>query len=100
MVDGQAKPEASDIDKLCKALKVDNSEVHAVLGEGCRSREISVTYRETKLSLDLVDWPQRGLGPMPPTDPLLYRLYEVIVVYGQPLKVCLGGGRGNLSFES
>lgn len=22
-------------------------------------------------------WPQRGLGPMPPTDPVIYRLYEV-----------------------
>lgn len=22
-------------------------------------------------------WPRRGLGPMPPTDPVLYRLYEV-----------------------
>lgn len=23
------------------------------------------------------DWPQRGLGPVPPTDPVLYRLFEV-----------------------
>ena len=22
-------------------------------------------------------WPDRGLGPMPPTDPVIYRLYEV-----------------------
>jgi cyanate lyase len=22
-------------------------------------------------------WPHRGLGPMPPTDPVIYRLYEV-----------------------
>jgi cyanate lyase len=22
-------------------------------------------------------WPNRGLGPMPPTDPVIYRLYEV-----------------------
>ena len=22
-------------------------------------------------------WPRRGLGPMPPNDPVLYRLYEV-----------------------
>jgi cyanate lyase len=21
-------------------------------------------------------WPNRGIGPMPPTDPVLYRLYE------------------------
>jgi hypothetical protein len=24
---------------------------------------------------------------MPPVDPLLYRLYEIVLVYGQPLKV-------------
>jgi cyanate lyase len=24
-------------------------------------------------------WPNRGLGPMPPTDPVIYRLYEVCV---------------------
>ena len=22
-------------------------------------------------------WPNRGLGPIPPTDPVIYRLYEV-----------------------
>jgi cyanate lyase len=22
-------------------------------------------------------WPNRGLGPTPPTDPVIYRLYEV-----------------------
>lgn len=100
MIDGQAKPETSDIDKLCKAIKIDSSEVHAILGEGCRSRKISVTCGKTKLSSNHVDWPQRGLGPMPPTDPLLYRLYEVIVVYGQPLKVCLSGEKRNLCFKS
>jgi hypothetical protein len=50
-------------------------------------------------------WPHRGLGPMPPTDPVIYRLYEVchltaviddsfaylrcqgVLVYGQAIKV-------------
>jgi hypothetical protein len=53
-------------------------------------------------------FPQRSLGPIPPTDPLLYRLFEVrrccalaavglfahgaimmqgVMVYGQPIKV-------------
>lgn len=36
-------------------------------------------------------WPQRGLGPMPPTDPLMYRLYEVLLVFGQPLKAVRPG---------
>lgn len=49
-------------------------------------------------------WPNRGLGPMPPTDPVIYRLYEVhatilveslssfwflqgVLVYGHAIKV-------------
>ncbi|KAJ2917413.1 hypothetical protein MD484_g3000, partial [Candolleomyces efflorescens] len=32
-------------------------------------------------------WPDRGLVEMPPRDPVLYRLYEGIMVYGQPIKV-------------
>jgi len=26
---------------------------------------------------------------MPPTDPLLYRLYEVLLVFGQPIKAVI-----------
>lgn len=26
-------------------------------------------------------WPNRGLGPIPPQDPVIYRLYEVLVVF-------------------
>lgn len=25
-------------------------------------------------------WPNRGLGPVPPTDPVIYRLYEVSTI--------------------
>lgn len=35
-------------------------------------------------------FPDRGIGPIPPTDPVIYRLYEAVLVYGHPLKVhCL-----------
>jgi cyanate lyase len=34
----------------------------------------------------LVDSPTKGLGPIVPTDPLLYRFYEIIQVYGMPIK--------------
>ncbi len=34
----------------------------------------------------LADFPTKGLGPVVPTDPLIYRLYEFIQVYGMPLK--------------
>ena len=34
-------------------------------------------------------WPNRGLGPTPPTDPVLYRLYEGVMVYGAPIKAVI-----------
>jgi cyanate lyase len=30
--------------------------------------------------------PTKGLGPIVPTDPLIYRFYEIIQVYGLPIK--------------
>ncbi|KAH8109571.1 Cyanase, partial [Phellopilus nigrolimitatus] len=32
-------------------------------------------------------FPNRGLGTTPPSDPVIYRLYEGIMVYGHPMKV-------------
>ena len=34
----------------------------------------------------LRDPPVKGLGPVVPTDPLIYRFYEIMQVYGMPLK--------------
>ncbi|KAF9448545.1 Cyanase [Macrolepiota fuliginosa MF-IS2] len=34
-------------------------------------------------------WPNRGIGPMPPNDPVLYRLYESVLVYGTPIKAVI-----------
>lgn len=34
-------------------------------------------------------YPERGLGPAVPTDALLYRLYEIIKVFGYPLKAII-----------
>lgn len=34
----------------------------------------------------LTDYPIKGLGPVVPTDPLVYRFYEIMQVYGLPLK--------------
>jgi len=34
----------------------------------------------------LTDSPTKGLGPVVPTDPLVYRFYEIMQVYGMPLK--------------
>ena len=34
----------------------------------------------------LTQCPSKGLGPVVPTDPLIYRFYEIMQVYGYPLK--------------
>lgn len=34
----------------------------------------------------MTSYPSKGLGPIVPTDPLLYRFYEIIQVYGYPIK--------------
>ena len=42
------------------------------------------------LSLDLVStltaFPVKGLGPIVPVDPFIYRFYEIMQVYGMPMK--------------
>lgn len=42
------------------------------------------------LSLDLVSaltaFPIKGLGPIVPVDPFIYRFYEIMQVYGMPMK--------------
>jgi cyanate lyase len=49
----------------------------------------------TALGLDdellpaLTDYPSKGLGPVVPTDPLIYRFYEIMQVYGMPLKAVI-----------
>ena len=35
---------------------------------------------------ELAEPPSKGLGPVVPTDPLIYRFYEIMQVYGMPLK--------------
>jgi len=37
----------------------------------------------------LAECPAKGLGPVVPTDPLVYRLYEVMQVYGLPMKAVI-----------
>lgn len=35
---------------------------------------------------ELTSYPAKGLGPVVPTDPLIYRFYEIMQVYGMPMK--------------
>jgi cyanate lyase len=37
----------------------------------------------------LTECPTKGLGPVVPTDPLIYRFYEIMQVYGMPVKAVI-----------
>ncbi|GAA5837788.1 hypothetical protein JCM11251_002322 [Rhodosporidiobolus azoricus] len=64
---GQAKPLKEDVVKLAKVLGLPQTDFDKALGDQF--------------------FPERGqVTPMPPTDPVLYRLYEIILVYGYPIK--------------
>jgi len=39
-----------------------------------------------ELISELTAYPTKGLGPIVPTDPLVYRFYEIIQIYGMPMK--------------
>jgi cyanate lyase len=41
---------------------------------------------EMSLAEEITTFPIKGLGPIVPTDPLIYRFYEIMQVYGMPLK--------------
>jgi cyanate lyase len=47
---------------------------------------VSVLGLDAEIGEALMDFPTKGLGPVVPTDPLVYRFYEVMQVYGMPLK--------------
>jgi len=34
-------------------------------------------------------YPNRGIGPIPPTDPVIYRLFEGVLVYGHAIKAVI-----------
>ncbi len=38
---------------------------------------------------ELTECPVKGLGTVVPTDPLIYRFYEIMQVYGMPLKAVI-----------
>jgi len=38
---------------------------------------------------ELTECPVKGLGPIVPTDPLIYRFYEIMQVYGMPIKAVI-----------
>ena len=43
----------------------------------------------TDIANALTEFPVKGLGVVVPTDPLLYRFYEILQVYGMPIKAVI-----------
>jgi len=41
------------------------------------------------ITRSLTECPVKGLGPVVPTDPLIYRFYEIMQIYGMPLKTVI-----------
>jgi cyanate lyase len=66
---GQSKATEEEARKLTSALGLEEEE------------EAFVYY--------LSSFPSKGLGPVVPTDPLIYRLYEIMQVYGFPFKAII-----------
>ncbi|MFZ3210693.1 MAG: cyanase [Terriglobales bacterium] len=75
-----------------KALGHDESWVAALFYRQAKATEEETCKLAKLLELPcedlkiLADFPTKGLGPVVPTDPLIYRLYEFIQVYGMPIK--------------
>jgi cyanate lyase len=65
---GQAQASPEDVAKLSQILSIP----------------------ESKLAEQLLGFPDRGrAGPMPPVEPLIYRLYEIVQNYGYAYKAVL-----------
>lgn len=77
---------------LEKILNRDEIWIAAVLYRQATASEDEAKLLVEALGLDpsyvsiLTAYPTKGLGPVVPTDPFIYRFYEIIQVYGFPLK--------------
>ncbi|MGR8979824.1 MAG: cyanase [Gammaproteobacteria bacterium] len=97
------------IDKLLSAKKqkaLSFSDLEKIVGRdevwiaALFYRQASASQEEAELlasALDLdqkvvdalQEFPLKGLGSVVPTDPLIYRFYEILQVYGMPLKAVI-----------
>lgn len=50
---------------------------------------LSALGMPTEFASDLMEFPTKGLGTVVPTDPLIYRFYEIMQVYGMPMKAVI-----------
>jgi len=70
---GQAKANEEELRALEGVLLLRHAPLHESL-----SRDIGRNW-----------YPNRGIGPIPPTDPLIYRLFEGVLVYGHAIKAVI-----------
>lgn len=81
--------------KLANKLDRDEVWVAALLYRQARASEreaetlAKVLGIEKAVAMELTDFPVKGLGPVVPTDPLVYRFYEIMQVYGMPMKAVI-----------
>jgi len=50
---------------------------------------VSALGLDEEIATELTESSLKGLGPIVPTDPLVYRFYEIMQVYGMPLKAII-----------
>jgi cyanate lyase len=53
------------------------------------SKLVGALGLEPEVAAALTEFPTKGLGSIVPTDPLIYRFYEIMQVYGMPLKAVI-----------
>lgn len=106
----EAQMELSGITNTLMAAKKEKGLSFADLGEAIGRDEVwvaSLFYLQSRASQEeadklasvlglgpdvaeaLTEFPNKGLGPVVPTDPLIYRFYEIVQVYGMPLKAII-----------
>lgn len=106
----EAQMELSGITKKLMSAKKEKGLTFADLGETIGRDEVwvaSLFYLQARASEEeaeklvsilglgsdvaetLTEFPNKGLGPVVPTDPLIYRFYEIVQVYGMPLKAII-----------
>lgn len=61
----------------------------ARVSEDEASKLLSALGLPEEFASDLMEFPVKGLGPVVPTDPLIYRFYEIMQVYGMPMKAVI-----------
>ncbi|GFE68558.1 cyanase [Chroococcus sp. FPU101] len=50
------------------------------------SKIVTALGLDASVVAELTSYPSKGLGDVVPTDPLIYRFYEIMQVYGMPIK--------------